>query len=39
MKNKLEWEKDFKDILKTITYTKRYWSKIVFDGKKKKINL
>lgn len=38
-KDKTEWTEDYKDIIKTITYTRRYRSKIVFNGKKQKFNL
>lgn len=34
-----EWRKDYSHILKAISYTKNYRSKVVFDGKKKKFKI
>lgn len=36
---KTEWEKDSKNVLKAVTYTRRYRSRVVFDGKKKKFKM
>ncbi len=34
-----EWEKDYINILSAVTYTKRYRTKIVFNGKKEKFKI
>lgn len=38
-KELIKWREDYENILKTITYTKFYRSKVVFDGKKKKFKI